>query len=361
MKILYCIDTLKRGGKERQLVELIKNLTKNKSIECEIILLRGYIDYDEIYNQKIQLHQLSRTKGLSIKTFFEVYKIIKKFKPNIIHTWSWLSTFYIFVFKLLYKFIIINGSIRYAYKVKIFSLTWWLSKLLIPFSDYLISNSKAGLSAHKLIESSKCKTIYNGFDYNRIEKKKMNQIRVQLKLKKDDFIIGMVGRFEALKDYQTLILSAFDVLNINKNIHFLLIGDGINRLSIEKLANHNPNIHFLGQRNDIESIISELDIGILLNNINGHAEGLSNAIMEMMAFGKPVIATNAGGTPELIIDNYNGFLVKPFNQKQVSEKIISLINNNSLREKIGENAKKTISDKFSISNMVNSYCKVYGL
>ena len=57
-------------------------------------------------------------------------------------------------------------------------------------------------------------------------------------------------------------------------------------MSIEKLANHNPNIHFLGQRNDVESIILELDIGVLLNNTNGHAEGLSNAIMEMIALDK---------------------------------------------------------------------------
>ena len=80
-------------------------------------------------------------------------------------------------------------------------------------------------------------------------------------------------------------------------------------------------IIFLGKRSNVESIINIFDVGILLTNSKVHGEGISNSIMEYMALGKPVIATRGGGTNEVVIEGENGYLIDPFNEDQLIEKI----------------------------------------
>ena len=80
-------------------------------------------------------------------------------------------------------------------------------------------------------------------------------------------------------------------------------------------------IQFIDSNSNIEEIIKLFDICVLTNNTNGHAEGISNSIMEYMALGKPVIATNAGGNKELILDKVSGFLIKPFDINDLLKRI----------------------------------------
>ena len=110
----------------------------------------------------------------------------------------------------------------------------------------------------------------------------------------------MVAAFEDRKDYDTVIDAAVKLCSDNKKIIFLLIGDGSNKTRImQKVPAEllDKQIHFLGIRDDIESILQITDVGLL---ISAPCEGLSNSIIEYMASGKPVIATEGGGTDELV-------------------------------------------------------------
>ena len=96
-----------------------------------------------------------------------------------------------------------------------------------------------------------------------------------------------------------------------------------------------------------------------MTNKNNHGEGISNSIMEFMAFGKPVIASDCGGNSELIINEYNGFIIKRNSSKLLIDKILFLRDNNKILKTIGNNAYLTIKNKFNIENMLNSFVKVY--
>ena len=361
MKILFFIESLRSGGKERRLVELLKGLSKYENISMDLVLTRREIHYTDIFNLNIKIHYIERKylkKDPSL--FFKFYRIARKFKPDIIHVWSSMSAVYAIPTAKLLNEKFINSSITYALPVKRFSKLWLISKITFPLSDIIVANSQAGLRVHNLKQTHKHRVIYNGYDFER-NNVKNTDLKNELEISGNSLLVGMIGRFAPAKDYKTYIEVAERVVKKKSDIHFLCIGDGVNRKNIETLVHERQieNVHFLGIRSDIENICKNLDIGVLLNNTNGHAEGLSNAIMEMMASGLPVIATNAGGTPELIENGIDGFLVEPFAIDQIINQIIFLINNEDIGKRIGIKAAANIKELFGIKKMINNYIGLY--
>ncbi len=117
----------------------------------------------------------------------------------------------------------------------------------------------------------------------------------------------------------------------------------------------NERIKFLGRQGNVESIINICDIGVLAT----YTEGISNAIMEFMALGKPVIATDGGGSGELIKDGETGFLVKPKSPEELASKIEYLLDNEKLAASMGEKGRARIRKEFSMEKMINSFVGLY--
>ncbi|MFW5721198.1 MAG: glycosyltransferase, partial [Bacteroidota bacterium] len=220
---------------------------------------------------------------------------------------------------------------------------------------------KKGLIVNNLLKNKKGIVIHNGIDINHFD------LQANIQYSKLDLInefkckIVMVGRFYKAKDYQTFIKAAKIVFKKTNNTAIVCIGNGPGKEHAEKQANDllNKNIFFLGNRKDIPAFLKIMDIGVLLNNINVHAEGISNAIMEYMAAGLPVIATNAGGTPELVKDGLSGFLVPAFDENLVAEKILYLINNPDKAREMGKRGRERIKNEFSIASFTSNYLTLY--
>lgn len=361
MKILFLIGSLGPGGKERQLVELIKGLLQEKNYECELGGKRKRIHYKEIFEKNIRINYYTRNSSRDIKIFFKIYKLCKEFKPDIIHTWDLIISLFAFPTAKFSGIKFVNGYIRNASPVKTFSKLWFISKFIFKYSDAIVANSLPGLKAYKLKVSEKNYCIPNGFDFSRVENlEDSGEIKRKFSIN-TKFIIGMVGNFTDAKDYITYLISAKKLLKENLDITFICIGDGPTLKNMKQLIDpkYKEHIKFFGQISEVESIINIVDIGVLTCNTNGYAEGNSNAIMEYMALGKPVIATKSGGNKELIIDNVTGYLIKPFAVVELVEKIKILLKSKSKREKMGERGRERIRDNFSLDNMVVSYKKLY--
>jgi glycosyltransferase involved in cell wall biosynthesis len=361
-KILIFVGNLRAGGTERQIVELLKGLENQSEYEVMLAVIDNSIDYDDIYKLNIELRIIERKKNSKIDMLRKMYAIAKEFDPDVIHGWLYTVAFFSSFIALLLRKRFINSMIRYAKPIRRFSRLWWYAKLSFPISSYVIANSRAGLKAHNLIENKKYKVVYNGVDFARFNQNFDDKyLHKELGLDKESFIIGMVARFGDSKDYESLVDVAEYYQKRKNRIIFVSIGKGINFDRIKRKVDvlNLGNFFLLGYRNDVEKCISSFDIGILLNNTNGHAEGLSNSITEYMALGKPVIATNAGGTPELISNNENGFLVDAFNINQIIGKIDFLYNDAELRKIMGQKSKKVIFNNFTLKNMVDSYMDLY--
>lgn len=352
MKILYFIESLGPGGKERRLVELICALVKNKDIICEIVLTRNEIHYQKILESGIKIHVLERKVKKDPSIFWKFYSIAKKFKPDVIHVWGNMVATYAIPAKLILKIPLINNQITDAPLEPQKKLNF---KLNFFFSDKIIANTAIGLGKYN-VEPKKSFVIYNGFDFDRIANLEPPEIIRKKFNIPSGFVVGMVATFSKSKDYNTFINASILVLKKRKDVCFLCVGSG-NSIEFENMvpSEYKNNILFLGTQNNVEAIMNACDIGVLAS----FGEGISNSLLEFMALGKPVIATNLGGTPELIRDGYNGYLIEKSNPEVLAGRVIHLLNNKETVTRMSDQNKITIKEKFGIHKMESEFVKLY--
>lgn len=359
MKILYIIESLRAGGKERRLVQLIKGIKSTHNAEIDLIILNEQIHYDEIYDLDVKIFFLKRNIFKDFSLLNKFVKILNKNNPDIVHCWDNIAAIHFAPICKFFGYFFINSMITTAPKnISKFSKRYLFTIISYPFSDIILSNSFEGLKSFNAPKSKSC-VIHNGFDFKRISNlKSKDEVKKKYEIDNNKFIIGMVGGFNWRKDFLTFAKSA---KFLKEKCLFLTVGDGPNLIDIKRfvLEEGLDNFLFLGKQKNIEEIINVFDIGVLMSNNSLHGEGISNVIMEYMALGKPVIASRGGGTGEIVLDHDNGFLIEPKNTNQLSEKIIKIKDNLNLRKRISENAKKTIFKKFSLDLMVNKTFNLY--
>jgi len=355
MKILFFIDSLHSGGKERRLVELIKGLKNiHPQIEMELVLTKVNVHYDEIFETGIKIHYtIRKLYKKDPLIFLKFYKIAKAFKPDIIHVWGNMVAIYAIPTKVWLRIPMVNNQItEVPLKIQKGILSHRLS---FRFSDRIISNSKAGLYVFNA-PKNKSNCIYNGFDFNRIQ----NLEPVALVKKRynlnSKIVIGMFASFSNMKDYSSYIDAAIKLSILYENIIFIAVGSG-NSKGYEEMVplDLKDRILFLGQQNNVESIMNCCDIGVLAS----FTEGISNAILELMALGKPVVVSGGGGSSELVINGKNGFLIPSKDSDLLAQKIGLLLNDDKVRIEMGINAKQSVANNFSIDLMIRKFYNEY--
>jgi glycosyltransferase involved in cell wall biosynthesis len=359
VKIVFFIESLRSGGKERRLIELMKGLKTKPGISFELVVMDDNIHYKQVFDLGINIHYLVRSVKKDFSVFTKFYKICKQFKPDIVHCWDSMTSMYSIPACKLLNIKLVNGAIVDSpppSKRSIANKHWLRAKISFPFSSLIIGNSQTGLSAYNAPEK-KSVCIHNGFNFDRIkttEEKKVTREDLQIKT---PFVAGMVASFSQYKDYKTYFSAAQMLLAKRNDITFLAVGSDTDtndaqKMIVEKYA---ANFKLLGKRSDVESLIGLMDICVLAT----FTEGISNAIMEYMALGKPVIASSGGGTPEIVNDNITGYLINTSAPEQLCEKMELLLNNEKLRVEMGAAGKERVQNYFSIENMVSKYISNY--
>lgn len=357
MKILYVIASLTHGGKERRIISLIKELVLKDKLEFEIIILSDDVHYKEIYNLSIKIHFFKRNVKKDIRIFSKFNGILNSFHPDIVHCWDNIAAFHFAPICKIKNIPFINSMIADAPPLlSRLSKRYFFNAISYPFSDVILTNSKAGLYSYR-VPINKSKVIHNGFDFSRIKIKiSENAIREKYNIT-TKYIVGMTGAFYDRKDYKTFVEAGEFVLKNRNDVTFVAIGGGPNldRIKNSVSIEYMQKFRFVGKQYDVESIVKTFDIGVL----STFTEGISNAIMEYMAFEKPVIATDGGGTKELVLDSENGFLVEQGNISQLAEKIEFLLENPKIVSDMGKKGKERIENHFSIGKMIEQIFQVY--
>lgn len=242
----------------------------------------------------------------------------------------------------------------YSAAAKLYDCTF--GKIILKFCDKLVANSKASADfCRKLAPKKHCAVIYRGVE---IEKIKNTAPDLQLKNKyKDKFIISFIGRLISGKGVSDLI-SALE--NISYDFVLFVIGGGPERKNLEALAkklNLQNKIIFFGYQK-FEDAISIIKISDAVVNPS-YTEGLPTSVIEAALCRKAIVATNVGGTPEIITDNKNGFLIEPKNIGLLKEKLEVLANDKLLREKFGASARDQAVNKFNWEKSTEEYLKIF--
>jgi len=361
MKVMLLIDSLVSGGMERRVVELIKGFQNYADVQLHLVVFSDKIHYTEIYDLDVEVTILKRIPKKNPMIFFKLYKLCKEWRPDLIHSWGTMSAVMAVPTSVLLRIKLINGFIVDAsHNMKFFGERLMRARLTFPFSKVVVGNSIAGLKAYKVYQK-KGVCIYNGFNTNRIS----NLVAPSIIRQKFNITaaktVGMVATFTNRKDFKTFIEAGLIVLNHDSNVNFVAVGHGEN---LEKCKNMVPtafksNFLFTGEQKDVESIVNIFDIGVLATNTEIHGEGISNAILEYMALGKPVIATAGGGTNEIVEDEKTGYLIPTASSEVLAERLLLLLKNSELAQQLGHNGAQRIKTKFSIEKMIAAYDQLY--
>ena len=355
VKILFIIESFGPGGKERRLSQIIQGLLEKGGYEIEVIVTAEIFHYKTVLENNIRVHRIDKGLGIGKHSgIIQFYKICRNFKPDIIHTWGGLITILAIPSSILCKVPLIDGQVTATTKVPIWEYIFFY-RIPFIFSKKVVTNTKAAFEVYK-IPKKKRHCIYNGFDLERLKAiADKGVIKKELNIE-TEYVIGMIASFVPLKDYETYIKAAILVLEKRQDVTFICIGKG-DSTKYRQIIPENLKRYFIfsGARHDIENIINICDIGVL----SSFREGLPNAVLEFMAFGKPVIATSVGGVPELINHKKDGFIFPVGNKEKLSEIIIKLLNNKNIREEIGGKASDKVFHDFSNAKMIDLYTQLY--
>ena len=361
MNIVLAIDSLRPGGKERQLTQLLRGLKQREDLALELVITRREIGYPEVLELGIPIHIIERGHKWDVSIFKRFYSIAREFKADVIHTWDPITTMIALPACKWLRIRLVNESIRHALPIRRFGKLWWLAKLLFPLSDILVANSMAGLKTYGVIPSPRAVCIYNGYDPGRANTgESAESVRRRLGID-TSLVVGMVANFVDAKDYRTFLNAAVAIVRDRDDVSFVCVGDGpmLAQLKGSVPADIENRIFFAGRQQPVEAVIDVFDIGVLTCNTHGHAEGLSNAIMECMGQKKPVIATDSGGNKEIVVHEKTGFLIPPFDADDLEETLRRLLDNDGLRSSMGKAGSLRIQEVFSMENLVNGHIEVY--
>jgi len=357
MKILFVIDTLGSGGKERRFTELIKTLTGRHEIEISVVVMSNDIHYSEIYNLGIEIKKIIRKTRKDLSVFRQFWMLIRSERPDAVHCWESMTAVYLAPVCQLLGCPLINGMVtNVPLRQNVFNYHWFRARLTFPLSRVIVSNSHAGLKAYR-VTARKGVVIHNGFDFGRLDGiRDVSVVRSELGIV-TDYVVGMVASFCEQKDYPTFYKAAQKILTGRRDITFLAIGSYTDSEKSIGMVDEDlrPYFRFLGKRGAVESYINAMDVGVLAT----FTEGISNSVMEYMALGKPVVATVGGGTEELVTTGETGFLVNPSEPQVMAQRIEELIENEGLRKKMGAMGNARIRSHFSHDSMFKNYMHLY--
>lgn len=362
MRITFILESFKRGGKERRCLQLIQGLNRRGYNEIQLIIVNNGIEYPEIYETSAEILIIDKkNKGISsYATYKTLKKSIEEFNPDIVHAWGEVSMLYMSILRLRRKFVYICANVADCNRPKWYSLRNIVSRFSFLLADAVVGNSKEGLKAYSA-PARKSHCVYNGFNEDRFElvaniDKQALRNSLEVKTK---YIVSMFARVDYYKDYDSFISLARNVLRQRDDVTFLAVGGGLYYDKYKDIPLKNENLKFIGFRSDVEKIMSITDISVLFSNYKFHKEGISNSILESMALGTPVIATNDGGSPEIISNGVNGYLVDENNVAVASMLLCDILDNPQQLKKLSENAESTVKQRFLLEHMIENYVNLY--
>ena len=223
-----------------------------------------------------------------------------------------------------------------------------------------VSDAIKKIISPEIKDQTKLVTIHDGVDLNKfnVDKKITRKLRTEFNIHDNNYyLIGNVAALAPHKDYYTFIDTASIIIQKNIKAKFLMIGEGPERKKLEdyiKQKNMSDHIIMTGFRTDIKEILPELDIFL----ITSETEGLGSSILDAMLCKVPIVATSAGGIPEIVKHNETGLLAPTKNAKMLAENIVMLISNVELKNNLVVNASNEVK-KFSKEIMAAETLGVY--
>jgi glycosyltransferase involved in cell wall biosynthesis len=366
--IIFVIDSLVVGGAESQLVMLVQEL-HYRGYHCEVFALRAQgALLDELISSGIPVTDgglaIGKDRSALMRGLFRLWHLILTRRPCVVHTYLPLSNFLGSVMARLAFASVVITSRRGLGKHQEWNQRWkYLDRISNALSSKITANSFAvarDTLNRDRADPDKIVIIRNGIDFTRFSLPpcRRESMRKRLGIADHEFSWVKVANLVDYKGHADL-LKAFSLISSDIYSRLYLVGRDRGALAYLKELSTSLGISdrvvFLGDRTDVPDILSSMDGYVTAS----HTEGFSNALLEAMASGLPVIATSIGGNTEALQSGSLGLLVPPHDHKALSHAMKLLMRNQSLRHRLSTASKANVYENYSAHKMTQSYIKLY--
>jgi len=366
--VVHVIHELGTGGLENGLINIINRTPVDRYRHAIVCLTKTGSFESRLTNPDVTVVSLHRRSGQDFSLYWKLWKILFRMKPAVVHTRNLsaleaqIPAFFQPGVKTVHG---VHGRDVFDLegKSKKYNL---MRKMIRPLVGRYISVSQdlrrwlisvIGVPQERVVQ------IYNGVDQSLfMPGEKPIGVVPEGFLAGDPIVVGTVGRLAEVKD-QTTLIRAFAAVSgsLSQDVlppRLIIVGDGPLRSRLEQLVAElgiDRYTWITGDRSDIPDILRLFDLFVLPSL----GEGISNTILEAMATGLPIVATNVGGTPELVEHGVNGYLAESGDVDQLGSHISRLLKSKAQRKMMGQASLDLVRNRFDWKRTVDAYLGVY--
>lgn len=357
--IAFCITELDRGGAERALSQLVLGLNRKEWLPRVFCLGPRSHFVDVIESGGVAVECFGGTGVTSLpRVLIKLTLALRRFRPAVLQTFLFHANIIGRIAGRLARVPRIVSGIRVADRRS----RWYgrIDRWTNGFVDHNVcvsqgvadfSINETGLSSHKL------SVIPNCVDYELFAAASPTDL-TQFGIPSGSPVCVTVGRLEEQKGIDVLLTAAALLLSDHRNCHFLIVGDGCDRVALESQARQlgvANSVHFVGSRDDVASLLAASTLFVLPSRW----EGMSNALLEAMATGLPVVATAVEGSSELVRSGETGLLVSANDSNALAAAIHELLEHPRLSCEMASKSQGIVRSDYTAVSVVRTYCDLY--
>ena len=358
MRVLLLMDSLPDGGAERQMALLA--LEFPAECQCRVCVLGGgpFEAYLRARGVAVEVHE--RRFRFDPSPAVALWRSILAWRPDVVHSWGWISTLLAGPLCRLLRVPLIDGTIRTG---ALRPEHLWLKRIGMACAATVVANTRAGAQAWA-VGPAKARVVYNGFDWSRLAAGPVlaGSESAPAANPQSPFTVVMIGRMVPTKDFKAVIAAARLLHREQRPYRFVLVGRGPQRDELIADASSliaDGTVTFPEASLEVLDYVRQAHVGVLMTDPKWAQEGCSNAIMEYMACGLPVVCSEGGGNREVVVDGQTGFVIAAAEPQALADRIAYLRDHEAERRAMGQAGRKRIVETFSLERMVGSYVRIY--
>jgi sugar transferase (PEP-CTERM/EpsH1 system associated) len=366
IRIMHVVDHLGKGGLENGVANLIENLDATRFEHVVYAIRQLGPNADRLGNSGVRVIWQGKQSTDSRIQAPALVRAIREVKPDIVHSRNWAAVEAVLAGRWTRSCAVVHSEHgiegdarakepwrRICFRRLAFELAHRVLSVSYQLRD--LHARRTGFPAKRI------SVIHNGVDGRRFFPDPMARARVrqELNITEDEFCIGCVGNLLPVKAHMVLLQAIEHLAGTCKDWRLILLGEGPERPRLEAFIESHPDwkgrVHLPGTSDRVPELLNAMDVYVLPSL----SEGISNSLLEAMSTGLPVIATDAGGNPEVVIDGESGWLFPVGDAGRLAGRLALLRTQRDLRTQLGHEARRRVQAGFSIEAMTGNYERLY--
>lgn len=358
VRVVHLVPVFDVGGMEIGVTKIVNGADPAR-VQGAICSFTPVARFRERLNPGVQLFELHRQSAFDFRLVAQLRALLTRERFDIVHSHAWGTLCEGYAAARLAGVLRIvhgeHGTMETRPRnLRVQRLVWHRVDRVLSVSERLADRMAREVGYPR----DRIQTIRNGLDLERWASGDRGATRAALGARPDDVLVLAVGRLVPVKNHALLMAAIAQARRGGARCRLLIAGDGPLRSELEahsRILGIESEVMLLGARADVPDLLAACDVFVLSSD----SEGMSNTIIEAMAAGRPVIATNVGGNAELVVDGQTGLLVESGNAGAMASAIASLTPDCARREAMGGAGRARAEREFSLGRMIAEYERMY--